>query len=202
MIKCPVTSQPILRGGRGHVTGREEVAMLKWLLIGLVSLAVLAGAVVLVGLVLPRDHVASSSVVIRQPRDTVWLAVRDLAMVAEWWGDVEQVEPIADPQGREKWRHHLKSGFPMPLVVTEDEPAARLVTEIDAPDAPFGGTWTYEIRPADGGSRVTLTERGWIANPVFRFMAHTFFGLHGTMDSYLTALGRRFDEDVTPVHEP
>jgi len=68
------------------------------------------------------------------------------------------------------------------------------------PDAAFGGTWTYEVAAVDGGSQVTITEDGWVANPLFRFLSHTVFGVHGTMDGYLKALGKRFGEAVTPEH--
>ncbi len=176
--------------------------MLKWVLIavgGLVGVVVLMG---LVGLFLPREHVASSSLVIRQPPDSVWMVVRDLGHTAEWWPQVERVERMADARGREVWRQQTRNGGPMSLVVTDEAAPTRLVTEIDAAaGAPFGGTWTYEIRQAEGGSRVTITERGWIANPFFRLMANVVFGMHATMDSYLQALARRFNEDVTPVHE-
>jgi uncharacterized protein YndB with AHSA1/START domain len=175
--------------------------MLKWLLIAGGAVLALVLVVVVVGLLLPREHVASSTVVLRQPPDSVWAVVRSLGAVDAWWPEITRVEPLADALGREGWRQHMKSGYPLPLVVTEDRPPARLVTEIaSAPGAPFGGTWTYDIEPAEGGSRVTIIERGWIANPIFRFMANVFFGMHGTMDGYLRALGRRFGEDVTPVH--
>lgn len=89
----------------------------------------------------------------------------------------------------------------MPLEIAESQPPARLVTRIASPPgAAFGGTWTYEVRAADGGSRLTITEDGWVANPLFRFMAHTIFGVHGTMDGYLKALGTRFGETVEPEH--
>ena len=60
----------------------------------------------------------------------------------------------------------------MTFVIDADAPPRRLVTRIEAtPGTPFGGTWTFEITPDGTGSRVTVTERGWIANPIFRFRA-------------------------------
>ena len=57
----------------------------------------------------------------------------------------------------------------------------------------------YWVEPCEGGTRVTVTEAGWIANPFFRVMAQ-LGGFHGTIDGYLTALGARFGEAVTPEH--
>ncbi len=176
--------------------------MLKWLLIGVAALVGLVALVAVVGVLLPREHSAASSIVVGQPPDSVWPLVRDVGRLADWWPDVERVEQVEDAAGREVWRQHLRVGAAMSIVVTEDVPPTRFVTEIDAPEgAPFGGSWTYEIRAVNGGTRVTITEDGWIANPFFRLMANVVFGLHGTMDSYLEALGHRLDEDVQPVHE-
>jgi hypothetical protein len=46
---------------------------------------------------------------------------------------------------------------------------------------------------------VTLTERGWIANPLFRFLSRFVFGYYRTQEGYLRALGKRLGETVTPA---
>jgi hypothetical protein len=55
----------------------------------------------------------------------------------------------------------------------------------------FGGTWTMEITPTPSGSRLTITERGEIYNPVFRALARFVFGYEGTIASCLAAAQRR-----------
>lgn len=161
--------------------------------VGLVLLLVIAG------LMLPRDHVATSAVSLRQPPESVWLAVRDLGGVPAWWSEVTSAERVPDAAGRESWRQTV-SGFAMTFIVQTDEPPRRLVTAIDTTGgAAFGGTWTYQLAPEETGTRVTVTEAGWIANPLFRAMS-AIMGQHGTLDGYLVALGRRFGEAVTPEH--
>jgi len=104
--------------------------------------------------------------------------------------------------GRDRWDQTL-SGNTMTFVIEKEEPPRRLVTAIEgAPGAPFGGTWTFEIAPETSGSRVTVTERGWIANPIFRFLARFAFGYYRTQEDYLRALGKRFGETVPPVRVP
>ena len=173
---------------------------MKWALIvvgGLVGIIVLMAVI---GAFIPREHVASSAVVIRQPPETLYATVRDLAGLPAWWPDMKQSQRVDDPAGREVWDQKM-SGFAMRAVVSEAVAPARLVTTIDAPpDAPFGGTWTYEIAATPEGSQVTVTERGWIANPIFRFLSKVVFGYYGTQDGYLKALGRKFGEEVRPVH--
>ena len=81
---------------------------------------------------------------------------------------------------------------PVIMEVQESEPPTRFVTRIADPDQPFGGTWTFEIVPSGAGSRVTITERGEVYNPIFRVMSRFVFGYTGTMQSYLAALTARF----------
>lgn len=133
---------------------------------------------------------ASSSIALNQAPDSVWAVIGNLGDVPSWWSEVKQSARLPDEAGRERWEHQTGMG-PMPLEITEEQPPSRLVTRIASPpEAAFGGTWTYEIAPADGGSRVTITEDGWVANPLFRFLSRTVFGVHGTMDGYLKALGQ------------
>ena len=169
-----------------------------WIVLGVLA-SVVAGAA-LIGALLPREHRASSQVTLRQSPESVWTVVRDLGRLPAFWSDLKATERLPDQNGNEAWAHTMKSGYRMPLEVMESTPPRRLVTRIASPPgAPFGGSWIYEIEAADGGSRITVTEQGWIANPVFRFVARVT-GYYGTLDSYLTALGRRFGEEIRPVH--
>ena len=89
----------------------------------------------------------------------------------------------------------------MPIIVLESAPPRRLVTQIDPmAGGAFGGTWTYELAPEATGTRISVTETGWIGNPIFRFMSRFLFGYYGSLDKYLTALGTRFGETVQPTH--
>ena len=170
--------------------------------VGLMLLAALLVAPALIGSLLPREHAATSAVTLRASPDTVWRVVRDIGRVASWWSDVRTVERVPDAAGREVWRQTLGSNGTLTFVVAVDVPPRRLVLQLDAPrGAPFGGYWSYEIGPSGGGSRVAVTERGWIGNPILRLLNRVFFDEYRTLDSYLRALGERFREDVTPVHQ-
>jgi hypothetical protein len=73
------------------------------------------------------------------------------------------------------------------------EPPSRLVTRIADPALPFGGTWTFELMPKDGGTALTITEDGEVYNPIFRFMSKVFFSQTATMEAYLTSLKKRLE---------
>ena len=68
--------------------------------------------------------------------------------------------------------------------------------KIADPDLPFGGTWTYELKPSGSGTRVTITEDGEVYNPIFRFMSHVFFSQSATIETYLKSLGKKYGEEV------
>ena len=61
-------------------------------------------------------------------------------------------------------------------IVSGPVPLWRRVTRIADRNLPFGGTWMVEIVPADGGSKVTITENGEVYNPFFRFASHSSSG--------------------------
>ena len=173
---------------------------MKWLLIGIGGIAALIALMALVGAFIPRDHRATSTISLRQAPDRVWKAVRDLGGIPAWWPEMKQSERLPDRDGHEVWRQKV-GGFDMPLVIVESNAPRRMVTKIDSGErAAFGGTWTYELIVDSGGTRISVTEAGWIANPIFRFLSRFVFGYYGSLDGYLTALGKRFGETVKPAH--
>ena len=174
--------------------------MIRGILIALAVVIALVAVVVIVGALLPREHRASSSITLKQPPEVIWVVISDPAGVPGWWPDVtaSQQQPAVD--GRARWQQTTKDGYTMVLEVELSQPPRLLKTLIvTKPGDPFGGTWTYELAPADGGTTLTITEDGWVANPIFRAMMRVM-GTHRTLDSYLAALGRRFGESTPPVH--
>jgi uncharacterized protein YndB with AHSA1/START domain len=173
---------------------------MKWLVVVLVVIVLVIALPAIIGAFVPREHHATSSITLRQPPDSVWKVVRDFSGLTTWWPTMKQSERLPDRDGHEVWRQKM-SGFDVPLVVLESEPPRRLVTQIDAGSkAAFGGTWTYELEPEAGGTRISVTEAGWISNPIFRFLSRYIFGYYGSLDGYLKALGKRFGETVQPSH--
>jgi hypothetical protein len=77
------------------------------------------------------------------------------------------------------------------FVIVEQAPPRRLVTRVADPELPYGGTWTFELEPEESGTRLTITERGQIHNPIFRVIARFVFGYAATMESYLDELEAR-----------
>jgi len=173
---------------------------MKWVLIVAGALAVLIALMALIGAFVSRDHRATSTISLRQSPDNVWEVVRDIGGAPAWFTAMEKSERLPDRDGHEVWRQKM-SGFDVPILVLESSPPRKLVTQIDpTAGGAFGGTWTYELIPDSGGTRVSVTETGWIGNPVFRFMSRFLFGYYGSLDMYLRALAKRFGETAEPRH--
>lgn len=135
----------------------------------LVTIGVLFGFGVAVwagGALLPIAHEATGSATFDVPPVTLHQIIADRERYPEWWDD------------------------DTPTMVIENRPPDRLVTRI-VDGLPFGGTWTFEVVPDGTGSRLTITERGEIYNPIFRIMSRYVFGHTATIDRFLTALHAR-----------
>jgi hypothetical protein len=159
-----------------------------WTIVGIV---VAGAALYLVGLLLPRDHVASVSVVIPKRADEVYARLRAVERAADWRTGVERVERIGELEDKPAYREHSSFG-PLPYLVEEDDPPRRMVTRILDEGQGFGGSWVFELEPREGGTRVTLTERGEVYSPFFRVMSRVVFGHYATLEAYATDLAKSF----------
>jgi hypothetical protein len=64
----------------------------------------------------------------------------------------------------------------------------RLVTAIIRKDLPYGGIWTYDFRPQDHGTVLTITEDGEVYNPIFRCVARFIVGHGQSIETFFAAL--------------
>lgn len=165
---------------------------------GVVVLALIA-TVLIGGAMMPREHAATSTIVVPAEQDSVWAAIRDFERLPDWWEGLDSVRRVEIPDAPEAWRHHMAQGTIDIAVERADAPDILVTRIVAEPGAPFGGTWTYRLEPAAGGTRVTVIEAGYINSKVFRFIANVM-GLHATVDAYLSGLARRYNVDVQPTH--
>ena len=171
---------------------------MKWALIAVGILVVLVVIVVGIGYTLPVAHTARRSVTLRAAPSEVWAAITDVSAYPSWRGDVESVEVLAPVNGRQSWREKGKDGT-ITYAIERADPPTRLVTRISDTGLPFGGAWEYELAPDGTGTRLAITERGEVYNPIFRFVSRFVMGHTSTIDTYLRALGGKFGETITPT---
>ena len=127
----------------------------------------LVAVIAVVGYFLPVGHEASRSGEFNKPAEVVYALISDLESYSTWWPENE-----------------------VNVEVVDAVPPTRFVTRIVGESA-FGGTWTMDIVPTSTGSRLTITERGEVYNPIFRTLAKFVFGHASTMESCLAAAQKR-----------
>jgi uncharacterized protein YndB with AHSA1/START domain len=163
---------------------------MKWILIGVLALALVAAVAAFIGSRLAQSHHASLTKTLAVPPGVVWSAITDVDAFPSWREGVKRVQRLPDRNGYPVWIEEGRSGK-ITLAIERMEAPHILVGRIADPALPFGGTWTYEIAPDGAGSRFTITENGEIYNPLFRFMARFIFGYDGSIRSYMSSLEKR-----------
>jgi uncharacterized protein YndB with AHSA1/START domain len=150
-----------------------------------------------IGSFLPRDHVARMSIELAAPPDRIWTLVSDLAGTARWRKDISAVTVESAPGGPVRYVEQSSHGK-IPFEIVSQDPPRRQVVRVVDDDQPFGGTWTWELTPAAAGTRITITEAGFVKNPLFRVMSKLVFKPTNTIRSYLQALARELGEAAEP----
>lgn len=164
--------------------------------VGIAVLLVVAGVA---GLLMDRSHVITREAVYARTPQELWNVITRFDKTATWRSDIDAVQiESGDPI------RFVEMGDqgPMPMEVTEQEPPHMLVVMASDPSLPFSGAWTYELAAVEGGTRLSVTERGAIDNPLFRFVSHTFMDPADTVNTYLVDLGRHLGEEVVPQPPP
>jgi hypothetical protein len=161
---------------------------MKWIVIVVGGLVLLITIVAVIGAALPRNHTASRTLRVRQPPQEAWTAITQAMSTSD-----------------------------VPTDIVESDPPRKLVSKVKETEKMFGGTWTVAVAPDDpstlrephghpeqgGGARgsgqagctITITEDGWVANPIFRFVSRYVMGHHATMDGMLKRVAKQFGEE-------
>jgi uncharacterized protein YndB with AHSA1/START domain len=139
--------------------------------------------IVVIGSLLPREHVATVSARIAASPTHVWETITQPDSFATWRSDLTRVEILPATAAGPSWREHGRNGT-MTMVLEGAEPPLRMATRILDENLPFGGRWEFDIAP-DGAdaSRVTITERGWVSNPIL--ICLTIVMGHRVVEAYL-----------------
>lgn len=151
--------------------------------IGLVSLLVigcLVLPVVLVGLMLPQNHLAQTEFDLKASADQVYQVLTDIQGYPSWRPLVKKVE-IRDPAN---WVEYTTDGEAVEYQLEIAVPREKWKTTIQTKDLGYGGYWSFMLAKNGTGSKLTIAEHGEIYNPVFRFIAHFFMGLDSSIIDY------------------
>ena len=138
---------------------------MKWIVTVVGGLVLLIAVIAAIGATLPRNHTASRTLRVRRPPQDAWTAITQAMSTSD-----------------------------VPVDILESDPPRKLVSKVKDVEKMFGGTWTVAIAPVDGGSTLTITEDGWVGNPIFRFVSRFVIGHHATLDGMLKSVAKQFGE--------
>lgn len=161
-----------------------------WILFIMSAIVAVILALIVGGLATPRHHAVARATTLPVGPEAVWNVIRDVARYAEWRHDLERADLVDTDQPQTRWRETTTRGSITFGVSTDDAPH-RLVARILDEDLAFTGEWTWQLHRDGDGTRVTITERGSVGNPIFRFIGAHFIGHTKTIDRYLQALAAR-----------
>ncbi len=164
--------------------------MLKGLISILTTAGLIVGSVVavgaVVGLTLPESHQAARSARFGAPPDRVFSVITQVDRYPQWRSNVAKVDILSESDEDLRFAEHSsESGDVVTYRVEECEPPGLFRIRVDDEKLPFGGTWTYTVQPFEGGTSLTITEDGYISNPLFRVVAKVLFSPTDSMDRYL-----------------
>ena len=151
--------------------------------VALITAAVIA-IVVVIGVLLPKNHVARRSAFIKASPERIFELIsgpQDWRMDLKTWA-------VIDENGKHLVRETDKHGQTITYERVEFSPPTLLKNRIADKNLPFAGEWTWTIEKQDGGCLVTITEHGQIYNPGFRFASRFVIGYTRTIDRYLARL--------------
>ena len=141
----------------------------------------------IMGSTLPEQHTAKVTATFSSTPEAVWRVLNDFSTWPSWRSDLKEVRRTGD----QRFTEINSDGDEVEYGVEESVPAQHMVTRIITPDLPYGGSWIYELSPAEGGCKLTITEKGEVYNPMFRFMSNYMFGHNATMETFLSDLRKK-----------
>jgi polyketide cyclase/dehydrase/lipid transport protein len=167
---------------------------MKWILLIVAVVMLVVGLGALIGAMLPVRHHGTRKARYRVSPEALYAV---LAGPPDWRTGVKNFGTLPDDGGRKRWWEQDSHGQKVTFEMVEHTPPRRLAVRIADRGLPFGGTWTFDIAPADGGSELRISEDGEIYNVMFRFLARFVFGYYGSIETYLRDLGAKFGQPVT-----
>lgn len=165
--------------------------------VALILLGVVAAVIVLIiviGALLPKEHVAARSVKLRAAPGDVF---RLVSGPQGWRTDLREYK-VFDQDGRHMVRETDTHGQTITYETVQSQPPTLLKRTIADKSLPFGGSWTWNIQPEGNGTSVTITEDGEVYNPIFRFVSRVVIGHTRTIDKYLAMLTAAADGNQAP----
>lgn len=135
----------------------------------LLTLAAALALLAAIGLALGPERATSRQALFARPPETVWRVLLDLDGMPLWRSDLRALERLPDLEGRPAWREIGRNGVRV-MELASAVPPTRLVLRQTRAGVPAFPVRTFELAAVPGGTRITLTERSRVGNPVRRVL--------------------------------
>lgn len=162
---------------------------MKFAMIAVSVIVVIAAIVFTMGMLAPRDHKLSLTQDYPVPVTSLYQLVRDYEAYPGWRTGIKSMQKDGELRYIEESGHGK-----IPYRIIEDKINLLIVSKIDDPTLPFSGTWTFEFSDKNGHSQLRITEAGSVPNPLMRFFATYVFSHEKTMRTYLDDVERKFKQ--------
>ena len=166
---------------------------MKLLLMVTSTLFALVLLVVVIGMLLPKAHVASRSAVFKATPEQLFALIDG---PQTWRSNVKKYETVSTQDGRRQWRETDDHGQTVTYEAVERHPPALSRTRIVTANLPYSGMWTMNLEPSNGSTVLRITEQGQVYNPLFRFVSRVVIGQTRTIETYLRDLGTAMGQQV------
>ena len=170
----------------------------KWVLL---AAAIAAAGVIIFVAVARRDHTVELIVTYpKSPPGAVWGLLTDHASEPTWLPAFGIVVRQPDIAGREVWTHSSPDrAFNFTLVTLSAIPEQRyerlLLRDGQPRNQSWDGRWIYELQPAGGGTRMTITEHGWTDGFLFFIQQRVLSNPDAFLTYYARMLGRELKDE-------
>lgn len=175
---------------------RSLGSKLAWFAIFLALLGSAAsGGVWYYGSTLPEKHVAAGVVEIAAPVSDVFELQADPTRGKEFRDDLQEVlNHKSLGGGRASWTEVWKDGNSFDFEITEYRSERLLMITIQDRKGVFHGSWRFQFEGIEDGTRVTLTEEGFIPHAFYRGMFQIIASKDATLNAHLKKLKAHFEQ--------
>lgn len=148
-----------------------------------------------------RDHTVE--VVVTYPKSSpaaVWRLLTDHASEPKWLPAFGAVVRQSDIAGREVWTHSSSDrAFNFTVMTLSAIPERRyerlLLRDRQPRSQSWDGRWIYELQPAGGGTRMTITEHGWTDGFLFFIQQRVLSNPDAFLKHYARMIGRELKDE-------
>ncbi|TGL63699.1 LIC10604 family protein [Leptospira sarikeiensis] len=158
----------------------------------LLSVAIVIILIVLSGYLLPKDHMASVEKDFSSSQESIYRIIRNIREYKTWRSGLTSVEVESDTL----WTESDPHGNEIRFGIIEEKSPQYLRTKILSEDLPFGGGWEFELTSNGQSTKLKITEKGFVTNPLFRLLSKFVFGHDATMKTYLEDLSKKLGSSV------